>query len=69
MPYPDLQGGFEGDDDAWRPQTMQEIMVFGHVCVGSTWQGDDKACKEQVPIGWIGGKGMPDRLLWYPWKV
>lgn len=48
---------------------MQEIMVVGHVCVGSTWQGDDEACKEQVPIGWIGGKGMPDRLLWYPWKV
>jgi hypothetical protein len=48
---------------------MQEIMVFGHVCVGSTWQGDDKACKEQVPIGWIGGKGMPGWLLWYPWKV
>lgn len=37
-------------------------MVFGHVCVGSTWEGDDKACKEQVPIGWIGGKGMLDRL-------
>lgn len=41
---------------------MQEIMEFGHVCVGSTWEGDDRPCKVQVPIGWIGGKGMPDRL-------
>lgn len=46
---PALQGGFEADDDAWRPQTIQEIVVVGHVCVGSTWQGDDKSLQGAGP--------------------
>lgn len=28
---------------------MQEIMVVGHVCVGSTWQGDDKSLQGAGP--------------------
>jgi hypothetical protein len=28
---------------------MQEIMVFRHVCVGSTWQGDDKRLQGARP--------------------